>query len=451
MRLPFAKCPYHTMLWVSDNLVARVDYSCSRTNLRVGHIALKKLEREKTLQEAVTLAVGLVPNRPGPISILSPSFWTDFLTHPADVVSIARPDELAQALALDAEIDSGVSAFDSKIAFKQCESDEVGNVRFCVTQVSRTVLTELAHSLRAAGTRLQFVAHPFAFDLTCDLEQTQEELEAKLNAWNVEVKFHDREEALCRQWLDSFAGGILPFLSTKTQSTSLLLVPEDIASPKRRMFASVAMASVVAAGCFTWNHHIRTQIDATTSAIARIEQQQKNHVDATNSIKKATAKLVQLRKEASDTEQLVSNAQRLRQRAINLQVQRSMRWSLLVDALAKHAGECWVRRIVADGDRTSVLGLAPSNAQAHEFAMRLESSLREAGWIVAPAITHLTTNGLYEFTISICATEANIDWKTEPAAKPNQVVSTEATDDRARNPLAKIDDMLTIASSEALR
>ena len=451
MRLPFAKRPYHTMLWVSDDLVARVDYFGPRNNLRVGQLAFHKLEREKTLQGAVNVALELVPNKPGPISIISPSFWTDFLTQPADVVSIAQPEELAQALALDAEIDSGVSAFDSKIAFKQCESDEVGNVRFCVTQVSRTVLTELAQSVRAAGTRLQFVAHPFAFDLTSDFEQTQEELESKLNAWNVEVKFHDRDEALCRQWLDNFATGVLPFLSTKAQSTLLLLAPEDIASPKRRTVASVALASIVAAGCFACNHQVCTQIDATTSAIARIEQQQKNHVDANNSIKKATAKLVQLRKEASDTEQLVSNAQRLRQQAIDLQVRRSTRWSLLVDALARHAGECWVRRIVADGDLTSVLGLAPSNAQAHEFAMRLESSLREAGWIVAPAVTHLTTNELYEFTISICATEANIDWKTEPAAKSNQVVSTEATDDRARNPLAKIDDMLSIASSEALR
>jgi hypothetical protein len=83
--------------------------------------------------------------------------------------------------------------------------------------------------------------------------------------------------------------------------------------------------------------------------------------------------------------------------------------------------------------------------------MRLETTLREAGWIVSPAVTQLTTNGLYEFTILVCATEANIDWKTEPAAKANQVVSTEATDDRARNPLAKIDDLLSIASSEALR
>lgn len=450
MRLPFAKRPNHTMLWVSDNLVARVDYSGSRNNLLIGHIALKKLERENTMQEAVALAVGLVPNRLGPISIISPDFWTDFLTQPADVVSIAQPDELAQALALDAEIDSGISAFDSRIASKQCESDENGNVRFCVTQVSRKVLTELAQSLRSAGTRLQFVAHPIALDLTSDCELTYEEFEAKLNEWKAEDKFQDGDEALCRQWLDSFARGILPLLTTLPQSTSLLIVPEDIASPKSRMVASVALASIVAAGCFAWNHQIRTQIDATTSAIARIEQQQKNHIDATNSIKKATAKLVQLRKEASDTEQLVSNAQRLRQRAIDLQVQRSTRWSLLVDALAKHAGECWVKKIVADGDRTSVLGLAPSNAQAHEFAMRLELSLREAGWIVAPAVTHLTANGLYEFTISVCVTEANIDWKTEPA-KPNQVVSVEANGDRARNPLAKIDDTLNIASSETLR
>ena len=451
MRLPFTKRPFHTMLWVSDDLVARVDYSGRRRNLRVGHIAFHKLEREKSLQEAVALAIGLVPCKPGPVSVISPSFWTDLLTQPTDVVSIAQPDELAQALALDAEIDSGISAFDSRIAFKQCASDEVGNVRFCVTQVSQTVLRELAKSMRTGGTRLQFIGHPFAFDLFGDCELNHEEFDAKLNDWKADVKFHDRDEALCRQWLDSLADSVLPYLSKKTPSTSLLLAPEDIASPLRKMVASAALASIVAVGCVTWNHQLRMQLDATTNSIARIEQQQKNHVDATNSIKKATAKLVQLRKEASDTEQLVSSAQRQRQREKDLQVQRGARWFQLVDALSKHAGECWVKQIVADGDRTSVLGLAPSNAQAHEFAMRLESSLREAGWIIAPAVTQLTTNGLYEFTISVFATEDNIDWKTEPAVKPNQVVFSDATENRARTPLTKFDDMLSIASSEALR
>ncbi len=452
MRLPFAKLPYHTMLWVSDDLVARVDYLGPKSRIRIGRIEFRRLERERTLLEAVNLAVALVPSRPGPISVISPSFWTDFLTQPADVVSIAQPDELAQALALDAEVDSGISAFDSQIVSKRCESEDVGDVEFCVTQVSRTVLADLAQSLRGMRTRLQFVAHPFALELPSNCEQTHEEYEAKLNSWKLEAKFQGRDEAFCRQWLDNFATRVLPFLETKKQNDcSLLLAPETIASPARRIIASAAMASIVAAGCAFWNHQIRVQLDATTSSIAAIEQQQKLHADANNLIKKATAKLVQLRKDVSDTEQLVSNAQRQRQRAIELQAQRSMRWSLLVDALAKHAGECWVKKIVADGERTSVLGLAPSNAQAHDFAMRLDFALREAGWIVAPAVTHRTTNGLYEFTISICPTEANLDWKNEPQYKPNQVVSNESNSHRVNHALAKIEGTLSVASSEALR
>ncbi len=276
------------------------------------------------------------------------------------------------------------------------------------------VIAELAQTLRGTRTRLQFVAHPFAIELQSNCQQTHEELEEKLNSWNAEAKFQGRDEAFCREWLDNFATSVLPFLETKTPNDcSLFLAPETIASPTRRIIASAAMASIVAAGCAFWNHQIRVQLDATTSSIAAIEQQQKLHSDANNSIKKATAKLVQLRKEVSDTEQLVSNAQRQRQRAIELHAQRSTRWSLLVDALAKHAGECWIKQIVADGDRTCVLGLAPNNAQAHDFAMRLDSALRDAGWIVAPAVTHRTSNGLYEFTISVCPTEANLEWKNE--------------------------------------
>lgn len=451
MQLPFAKRPYHTMLWISDDLVARVDYAGPRNRIRISRIELQELRREQSLPQAARLATELIPDCPGPVSIISPNFWTDFLTQPADIVSIAQPEELAQALALDAEVDSGISAFDSQIASKQFESDEVGYVRFCVTQVSQTVLKELAQSMREVGTKLQFVAHPFAFDLTGDCKLTHEEIEAKFNAWKAVVKFQSGDEALCRQWLDSFAGGILPFLTAKTENSSLLLAPETVASPIRKIVVGALLASVVTAGCVAWNYQLRTQLSATNAEIARIEQQQKLHIDTTNSIKKATAKLVQLRKEASDTEQLVSNAQRLRQRSNDLQVQRSMRWSLLVDALAEHAGDCWVKKIVADGDRTSVLGLAPSNAKAHEFAMRLEKSIREAGWIVSPAVTQLSTNGLYEFTISICATEANIDSKTEHQGKPNQVVTFESIGDRARIPQAKIDDVLSIAASEAFR
>lgn len=449
MRLPFTKRPSHTMLWISNDLLARIDFLGSKNRIRIGRIEFLKLDREKTLQAAMTLAINLVSNRPGPVSIVSPSFWTDFLTLPADVVSIANPDELAQALALDAEIDSGVSAFESRIASKQFESNQNGDVQFCVTQASRTALDDLTQSLRSLGTSLQFVAHPLAFELL-NANISYENVEAKLNSMKAELSFQNRDEEFCRQWLDGFATGILPWLSSRPKSRTLLLAPESTASPIGKIVASLTLASIVTFGCVAWNHQIRKHLKATTNQIARIEQQQKLRVETSNSVKKATAKLVQLRKEASDTEHLLNNAQRIRQKSIDLQVQRSMRWSLLVEALAEHAGDCWIQRIVADGSRTSVLGLAPSNSQAHEFAMRLERSLRETGWVVAPAITQLTSNGLYEFNISVRANEAFQDWKTETA--PYQVVSSSANGTFYKKPHAKKNnERVSLASSEALR
>ena len=118
----FAHC--HTILLITRQVLARIDLT-GRRRLRVKQIWTQPSCDYDTILSELSRTLKLGTRRPSHVTVVSPDFWTDVPSVPADVAAIAKANEINQALALEAEVESGQSAFDSRtIALKIHGQDE---------------------------------------------------------------------------------------------------------------------------------------------------------------------------------------------------------------------------------------------------------------------------------------------------------------------------------------
>jgi hypothetical protein len=393
--------PRHSLLLIDNSTVARVDLT-GRRHFKAGVPVFEPRRAGSTLQDAVIQASRLGSKRLGPVSVISPAFWTDILLLPDDVVRVAMPDEIRQALALDSEAETGLSSFDSQLAFQQLESDNRGGTKFLATQVSDSQLSTLAQVIRACGSRLHSVSHPVAIDLASQQLNVETNLAVGFN-WNSEsyeqsVTSLTHEESQLQHLADCW------FEVVNSATGSALLIRAN--QPNSQLGSTVtssALAVVAALGCYGWNLHCRGELSQKATELAHCETQQTEHTEIQAAIKQHQTRLVQLRKEVDEATAIQSARELSIKRANALESSRNSSWEKLIDALADHAGKSWIQSIQSRDGQTIVQGVAETSAQPHEFASRLEEALSDSGWIVSPAITSLIADDLYSFIISCTA------------------------------------------------
>ena len=384
----------HTVLLITRQELARIDLT-GRRRLCVKQFWTQPSCDYDSIVPAVSRALKLGTHRPSRITVVSPDFWTDVLSVPADVAAIANENEIIQALAFDAEVDSGLSAFESQTsAFRMPRQNEHNDdCPWCVTQVANTQLRELSSTLRATGARLHCIAHPVAAHLAvaeCTSIDTIQEL---LCSWRNQSALNDDELAkLADDWAVCL---------TRTPKFPLLMTGEpESASSAQPIALTASLALFAAGGCGSWHWHTQARLVATTQSIGRLEKQQSQHEATEAAIKHAEASATQLRQEVVHSQGNRLVTERQLQLASATHSQHNRRWLALIDALAESAEEnCWVQKIESNSVQTVVHGLALDNAAANSFAGRLEQSLKGSGWRTAPAATAVSPHNLIAFKI----------------------------------------------------
>ena len=388
----------HTILLITRQVLARIDLSGKR-RLSVKQIWTKPSCDYDALVPEVSRTLQLGTRRPGRVTVVSPDFWTDVLSVPADVTAIANENEIVQALALEAEVDSGLSAFESRMtALKLHDQDQLDeDSQWCVTQVAHAQLRELSHSLRIAGTRLHCIAHPIVAHLAAADGLSPAQVRELLLEWREQTEF--TEDAIAKLATDWAA------CLTLSPKFSMLMMGEADSLPTTKPIALTASLALLAAGgCGMWHWHTEQRIGATTQAIERLEKQQSQHEATEAALKSAEASIVQLRQELSKAQGVGQATERQLQLASTMHSQHNRRWLALIDALAESASEdCWVQRLESNSAETIVDGLALDNSAANSFAGRLESALQGSGWRAAPAATGVSPHNLIAFKIILKA------------------------------------------------
>ena len=392
----FAHC--HTILLITRQVLARIDLTGKR-RLSVKQIWTQPSCDYETILSELWRTLKLGTRRPSQVTIVSPDFWTDVLSVPADVAAIAKENEIKQALALEAEVESGLSAFDSRTLALKIHGQDAGNEdrSWCVTQVANSQLLELSHTLRLAGTRLHCLAHPIVAQLAAAKSLSVEEVQELLRTW------HEKTE-ISEEVLADLAADWAACLTLNPKFSMLMLAKSESVPNSQPIALSASLALVAAGGCGWWHWQSEQCLTASAHSIERLEKQQSQHELTEAALKNAQTSLVQLRQDVAKAQVIRQAAERQLQLAGATHLQHNRRWLALVDALAEAAAEdCWVQKLESHSVHTVVHGLALDNAAANAFAGRLELALKGSGWRTAPAVTAVASHKLIAFKIVLNA------------------------------------------------
>ncbi len=388
----------HTILLITRQVLARIDLG-GRKRLSVKQIwTAPSCDYDRILPE-VARALKLGNRRPGRVTIVCPDFWTDILSVPADVAAIASENEINQALALEAEVDSGLSAFDSRTTAIRIglEHDSSEDCQWCVSQVPIVQIHDLSRTLRTLSAKLHCLAHPLAAQLIYSERVSVETVQGLLATWR-DQETPDADE------LQAFATAWAGCLSQTPPHPLLMLANSEVAGNSQPMALTASLALLAAGGCGLWHWQSQKCLTVATQAIERLERQQSQREATEASLKTAEASIVQLRQEVIKAQATRQATERQLQLAGVVHSQNNQRWMALIDALAESANEnCWVQKLESNSLQTVVHGLALDNAAANGFAGRLEFALKGSGWRTAPAATNVLPQNLIAFTIVLKA------------------------------------------------
>ncbi|MEL6895698.1 MAG: hypothetical protein AAFP90_06330, partial [Planctomycetota bacterium] len=150
-----------TLIVITRSQLARVDISRGRTKL----VRLRDRIANQPIGTLVDAALRQGPKKAGDVWVMSTDFWSGVVHLGPDVARTLDEEELQQAIALEAETDSGISAFDSRLGTVSLPPDESGDQRLWVTQITQSDWQDAKHAVTQFGGKLAgmgsaSLAHP---------------------------------------------------------------------------------------------------------------------------------------------------------------------------------------------------------------------------------------------------------------------------------------------------
>lgn len=147
-----------TLLLITQTRLARIDTIGGKSPRAKSVWTRERLPGESmaTLADA---AIRLGPKTSGDVWVFANEIWTGVVHLAADVAGALEGEELDQAIALEAETFSGVSAFDSRLGLKALPKDDGGEARWWVTQVPQSDWQEVDQAIQQFRSKLAGMGH----------------------------------------------------------------------------------------------------------------------------------------------------------------------------------------------------------------------------------------------------------------------------------------------------
>ena len=147
-----------TLLLITQSKLARIDVSGGRNPRATGVWSRERFPEESTATR-VDAALRLGPKKTGDVWVFSDEFWTGPVHLAPEVAGALDDEELEQAIALEAETYSGISAFESRLGMKRLPKDVTGEQRWWLTQIPQEDWHEADQTVRQFGGKLSGMAH----------------------------------------------------------------------------------------------------------------------------------------------------------------------------------------------------------------------------------------------------------------------------------------------------
>lgn len=360
-----------TILLVLRGLLARADGSRAE-------LSLWKRTRpsdEKSLSEWVEEAAGLGNRLRGPVWVLTDDAFSQVIQVASGAVKDLGEAELAKALAMEAQILSGIPAKDSVVAWRPLAGGGGHDAEFWVTQMLRSERNQVDEAVRRLGGRLAGIG-PAEFVLATGRPAPVPLEPAK----RIQL---DDDEAL-RGWLAEWA----KVCSQRNAPIPIVPPLERPMPPTSRAAIAASFLAIVAVLCALHSGALRAERTALQEQLARAQEPARR-------FEETQKRLAAMEKEVG----------RLRGAG-------TRSWSRLparvMEAVSVRCpGALVVEGLEAGWDRSIVRGVCLQPAVADELASGLAEELATDDFRVSPPLKRLrkdgSSAGLYEFQIEIAS------------------------------------------------
>ena len=377
--------PNYTLVLITDSLLARVDVRV-RAKLTIDSVETIAISENASLATLIESALAMGPKRTSPVWLFSNRFWTGTISIPSDLHELANGDELKQAALLEAEMQSGIPAFQSKVVMTRIKKDPHGDPQYWVTQALDTELEEMEQAFCLSKTKWAGIAH-IANHCPTNPSESMDAIEPSPVS-ELEVR-HWAEEAVKE-------------LSAKIATRPYFAPPVKVLSTKTQtLLASVAASLVVLVCAFVY---LRDK-----NALQHIEQlssnasKQNESVEAlSRQLQKAELNVVENRKKLQDEQARFYTLRKEFELSRFNQSLISGHCANLIDAIANSANaDSWLQSIESNAAKSTLKGLSLNEESAHRFASGLEQQPKLIGHTVSPAQITPLENDLIQFSIVV--------------------------------------------------
>lgn len=377
--------PTYTFVLITNRILARVDVRV-RAKVTIDSVETTAIPDDASLETLVESALAMGPKRTGPVWLFSNRFWTGTISIPSDLHEIANGDELNQAVLLEAETQSGIPAFQSKVAMTRIKNDPHGDPQYWVTQALDTELEEIEKAFCQAKTKWAGIAHIANHCPTNPSEDTNP-IEPSLD-----------NELELRNWAEE----AVKELSAKIATRPYFAPPVEVLSPKTQTLLATVIASLTVLVCalvYLCDRNALQQIEQLSLNASK----QNDSVEAlSRQLQKAELNVEENRKKLLDEQTRLDNLKKEFELNRFNQSLISGHCANLIDAIANSAdADSWLQSIESNANKTILKGLSLNEASAHRFASGLEQQPKLVGHTVSPAQINPLENDLIQFSIVI--------------------------------------------------
>ena len=374
--------PLHIVLMINDTSIVRVDI-VPIDSLQI--VSSRHLERSESseLGDAVAQAMALETQASDSKTaintwVLSDEVWSGKVDLPKTVVEAINPKELQQALALEAEHESGISAFDSRLISVPLELTGIES-NWWVTQA------EQSHwdAVKAAVPAWASFAGLTALSSSNDLDRSA-----------------DLEEGATFD--DSYALRWLADELSDAVSRPVIIDRDDVAVADEQKRFRLFVAAAILLVCFGGNALGNYYVSNATDDLSRL-------VDREMGLRKRLKRAdLEARKISQAQQQVESEQVSIKQRRLQADQQHRL-WSVqrqrpaqVLRALAATAGpDHWIQKIQMTPQRVILAGLAVDSAAVTTLAQAIELELGRMRWAVEPAEMRPEMGRLISFQLKL--------------------------------------------------
>jgi hypothetical protein len=384
----------HTVILVSDAFVVRTQIQrtaiADSGSLQV--LAIDRLDRPEhgDMRDAVQESLHFDPladGSPNPIPpecryvwVLTDEAWSGRITLSKAIVNAIDPSAIEQTLALEAEQESGISPFDSRLSFvRLSENDDA--TTWWVTHVEKSLWDDVESSVALSAGQLAGLT---AITLSSDdsLPTADPEREAESVA----------DESFAVSWLsDHLSDRISIPVITKSEHTHI-----DREPSQGRLIA----AALILAICFCVDWYGSARVSQASFALSQLSAEETELLGMLKRAKAdaqhvSQAKLTVEARRAADVQRQIrvqaSQSQRIAQRQRPIELLDS----LAVTANATH----WITHIEMTPERFTLHGLAVNSEAVTKLSQAIEAELGHRHWRVEPAQMSSNLENLIEFEL----------------------------------------------------